>query len=71
MSVEAESFNGSVENCVGNVENLLIKKKAKKEEAIALRAVNTQRSRMFLMMSSTVLFILLSLASLISTCWVA
>ena len=68
MSVEAEFFNGSVENCVGNVENLWIKKKAK---AIALRAVNTQRSRMFLMMSSTVLFILLSLASLISTCWVA
>ena len=71
MAVKADLFNGLVENCVGNVENLLIKRKAKKEEEIALRAVNTQRSRMFLMMSSTVLFILLSLASLISTCWVA
>ena len=54
MAVKADLFNGLVENCVGNVENLLIKRKAKKEEAIALRAVNTQRSRMFLMMSSMV-----------------
>lgn len=71
MAVKDIFFNDVVENCVGNVENLLRKKRAKKEEAVIMSVVKSQRSRMFLMISSTVLFILLSLASLISTCWVA